>query len=824
MNRREFLKGSVTAWVASSIPTVVIFHGTAHASQAQQGVENLRTHMIWSSESVPVPSRQSDRAASISSSSSGQPAIPNLDLHSVFFKEFFCDDVPTIASMRIFAYTRYRLYINGVYQGRGPSRFQNQRPEYDTRDITSALRKGRNTIVVLVHRDAPTGRIMHHEPGLAAVVQLGPPDDRRLIATDATWLAIPELSFGPRDQAWSSIEENIDARKSTNWTTSEFSPVGWPAAIPVSGPDFFPVWPRTTPLQRESARSWHRGAESYPIELDAGSEISFELPEIVQGYHVLDFDADEGSALQVTYALPDQQESGRCTYIARSGPQRWMGDDTFAHVGLKIRITAGHIRIHAAKAVEVRYPFDRVGAFRCSDQFLNQLWSICARSLEVLSEDSYVDCADRERVEWTDDSPPAFDCTRVIMRGPDEGGQTHWGDGRLLAGLLRRIALTQQPDGQLKAHSCSERFDIHAIMEDRSCDWVVLLREYLESSGDAALVQELWPTLVRLLAWYRMRTTRRGLVLAREWEVWDNPLRYQICEGAGLNAMVHRALLDAAFLAEKIGKQSEASSLQQEAANLNHAFNAELWNDESGAYDGALFGPGSEIRPQLGHPFTGSVVDGRYPPTAQANLFALYGRIVPTERIDRVRNWILRHHAEVREPMSHYYLFQMLYAMNDTRMDEQVLDLIRSGWKNQVASAWQTTWEELENGGGSKIHMYGMHPGFFLSAFVLGARREGPKDQREIIIDPRFSGLDWAKGTCVTEFGPVAMEWKKVGSRQYQINCTIPERVNARFLVPSAYAEGKLNLDGNLIPSQRESGSLIVVLSPGSHEIRLAGS
>jgi hypothetical protein len=57
-------------------------------------------------------------------------------------------------------------------------------------------------------------------------------------------------------------------------------------------------------------------------------------------------------------------------------------------------------------------------------------------------------------------------------------------------------------------------------MEDRSCDWVVLLREYLESSGDTELVRELWPTLTRLLDWYRKRRTDRGLVLAREWEVW----------------------------------------------------------------------------------------------------------------------------------------------------------------------------------------------------------------------------------------------------------------------------------------------------------------
>lgn len=109
-----------------------------------------------------------------------------------------------------------------------------------------------------------------------------------------------------------------------------------------------------------------------------------------------------------------------------------------------------------------------------------------------------------------------------------------------------------------------------------------------------------------------------------------------------------------------------------------------LWNDGESAYDGALFGPGSEIRPQMGHPFPGPVVDGRSHPTAQANLFALYSGIVPTERIASVRKWVLNHLDEVREPMSHYYFFQMLYRMEDKTQDEMVVQRMRSQWKNQV--------------------------------------------------------------------------------------------------------------------------------------------
>ena len=800
---------------AFSSPAMLPRHVSALAS----------ARMIWATRRESVPLKTGGAAEGIASSSGG--TLPNdlADLHCVFAKEVTLKAVPSIATLHLFAFTRYRLYVNGNYSGRGPGRFQNQRPEYDSRDISMYLHPGRNTLVVLVHRDAPTGRIMRHDAGFIAALEMTHGAEKQVIATDASWLSMPERSFGPRAQAWSSIEEQIDARKSFDWILPDLSLAAWQPSVMVPGSEGVSLYPRRSPLQQEKERPWSAGAQAFPIALSAGSEIELNLPEIAQAFTLLEMDAEEGSLLEITYGLPEGQPSGRCTYISRAGAQTYMGGDTFAFRRLRLRLKSGSIQLKRAVAWEVRYPFERAASFACSDPFLTRLWGICARSLEVLSEDAYVDCADRERVEWTDNCPPAFDCTRVMMRGPGNSpaaaGAAHWGDGRLLRDLLSRIALTQQPDGQIKAHSCSERFDIHAIMEDRSCDWVVQLREYAESSGDLELVRELWPVLIRLLGWYRKRRTARGLVLAREWEVWDNALRYQVCEGAGLNAMVYRALADASVLAESIGRVHDAESLAQEAKDLRTDYNRLLWNEQEGAYDGALFGPGSEMRSQFGHDFTGPIVDGRYRPTAQGNLFALYGGVVPHERVSSVRRWILNHFDEVRGPMSHYYLFHTMYAMEAEQMDIEILKLMRAGWTNQVESEWQTTWEDLGIGGGSKIHSYGMHPGYFLTAFVLGARRVGTVGQRTILIEPRFSGLQWARGVCVTEFGPVEMEWKINADNRPEIVCTIPRNVHCKLRVRARQANDGLEVDGETVLVRLADGWLEAPLQSGQHTIRI---
>ena len=138
-----------------------------------------------------------------------------------------------------------------------------------------------------------------------------------------------------------------------------------------------------------------------------------------------------------------------------------------------------------------------------------------------------------------------------------------------------------------------------------------------------------------------------------------------------------------------------------------------------------------------------------------------------------------------------------------------------------------TSWEELEDGGGSKAHIYGMHPGYFLTAYVLGARREGPlawpgpSAGRAILVEPRFSGLEWAKGVCVTEYGPVAVDWKRDRRGNGEIVCTIPQDVHATLrLLAWGGLEAVLEIDGVRTLAQLSEAGVETRLGPGRHAIR----
>ncbi len=810
MRRRIFLKRSLWSAAAIAGPSIGTPQTPEPSAAADEEIaQTLSASMIWAADvgGAGAPF-DSDRLAT--HYAPGMAATP--DLHAAFLAEFEVAHTLADARLHLFAYTRYRLYLNGRYVGRGPARFQNQRPEYDSWPVATHLRPGRNTLAVLVHRDSPSGRIMAHAPGLAALLRwTDAAGVAHTVRSDERWRAREDRSFGPRKTAWSSIEETIDARLSDDWTAAAYRPQGWLAAVRVGDASFMPLAPRSVPLLRETSLPL-RGGDALPRTVAPGDQIALQLERTALAYCRLLIDAEAGAAFEIAFVLDDGAVTGTNRYTARAGQQRYESGDVFALRRLQIRVIKGRATLREAELVEVVYPFEQIGRFACDDPALEAIWAMCARSLPLLSEDAYIDCADRERVEWIDNTPPAYQVTRVMMSGPEQ----HWADGRLQRALLLRAALSQTADGQLKAHTCSERWDIHAIMEDRSCDWLISLRDYYDASGDTALVRQLWPHARRLLAWFYAQRTARGLVLAREWEVWDNPLRYQRCEGAGLNALLCRALKDAAYLSMQIGALHDAVRYRRDAAALGGAINAQLWDERAGAYSGALFGPGSARASQLNGKVFDEPLDGqRYRPTLQAALFALYADIVPASRRARLIAWILAHRDQAEAIMTHHYLFEFLYTLQRADADADVLDRMRRGWRAMAAAPGGLSWEALTDSGGSKLHIYGIVPAYFLAAYLLGVRPDGPIRRRRLLIDPRPATLQRAEGVVVTEFGPVPIAWRRQADGGLRIEGTIPPGVGARLRLPHGSARAP-ELDGKPARSVRDGhGNACLELGAG---------
>lgn len=775
------------AWLAAAGAVLGLGWTSARAGEPAATGAALQTAYVWTAVAEPT----------------------NESLHTVFRRTLPLDQAPTQARLHLFAYTRYQLFIDGEYVGRGPNRFENRRPEYDTWEVAARLHPGTNVLAVLVHRDWPgvnplssgqtLSRIRRHEPGFTARLEWEAAGGQTgSLTTDPAWRAFPETGFGrPVEHSYASIPETYDAQKSPGeWTSPGFDEAQEPAAVRVDSGDLaqWPVpSPREIPLLREKAIDYTQAAHP-SLPLTNGASLNLVCPRIVQAYWDLELDAAAGTKIVVTPRLPEGKHGVPSVYYCRAGHQRWIGGDTFAFNTLSISVQTGQVNHLKTRLVEVLYPFQRAGTFQCNDVVLNRVWDLTARSLELLSEDAYTDCADRERSEWMDCDPPMYDATRVMMAGPGTNGAPVWSDPRLFANMLRRVALTQEPDGMLRARTCSELVDIHTRMEDRACDWVEGLRKYYEATGDAALIRELWPECDRLLAFFARLRAPDGLVKAREWVAWDNPMSYATCEGAANNAFFQRALADAAWLARQTGNPSDAAKWQAVADQLRADFNRLLWDEAAGAYYSAAGTP--EVLPadrRFRKTISLTVNNGHTEPTLHANLFALDRGIVPPERRDRVVLWTLQHESQIRQVMANYYYFKILARLDTPQGDQIVLDRIRHGWQGMVDSPWQTSWESI--GGGSKVHCYGIVPGYILSTYVLGVRRDAPVWEHQLIIEPHLADLTQATGVVVTEFGPVPVNWTKAGD-SLRFDFTVPQGTTAQLALPAKAGRTEITLLG----------------------------
>jgi len=245
---------------------------------------------------------------------------------------------------------------------------------------------------------------------------------------------------------------------------------------------------------------------------------------------------------------------------------------------------------------------------------------------------------------------------------------------------------------------------------------------------------------------------------------------------------------------------------------LAAAYNKQFWNEAEGAYHSAFLG--------------GKLLG----PTAHAQLLALNRGLVPENRAAAARKWLLANYqnpgsfhcgsnpdfermiaqkAGLNMPVTYYWLFQELFRMDSAAMDLEALGEMRRRWGSMVrhqqdaGTLSESFVDENGNGASESCHNYGAVPAYFLSAFVLGVRLDGPVWKKTILLEPRLGDLTFAEGVVVTEHGPVPVSWKKnAGEKTLAFNFTVPKGVHATVRLPKLSEVPNLTFNGKVLVRQ----------------------
>lgn len=747
---------------------------------------------------------------------------PGEQTYVAFRKKFTLDNPISKTELEIFADSRYMLWINGQYVLRGPCRFNPKRPEYDVVSVDSYLRQGENCIVVLVHHygDVTNGRIMRHIPGLGICLRNR---GKEVLKSDTSWKYSNHTRYTLAPESWNTIPDRIDGRiDNEEWMHNDFDDSHWSRTIPVDGSAWGKMFPREIPLASETVLdnltilpSKEKLLEKLPLSLKEGEEAIVDYGTMAAVYTDITLDADENSLLTMNYGL--RYKEGKVNemfgsgnhYITRQGLQHFITTDQWISHYMVIKCVRGNITLNELKLVNRSYPFKRLGSFVSNDDFLNRFWQMAVKTIEVTADDAYGTDA-RERNEWTQDcSKPSFQTSRVALTS------TNKVDAKLLKNLLRHGAQSQLPDGNMLGTFPTDRgpADCHYIIEDYSCQWFEALKNYYELTGDKAFVEEMWGTLTAQMNKFISQITPRGLLFAREYCSFDNPMAYIHCEGATLNAFFYEALRASQYLAHEINRKEEENRYRTLADKLYQAFNQALWNEEAGAYNAAWEG------------------DKCYDPTVHSQMIPLVYGLVPKERekssqkffLDNYKNKgskcccvneraeeMIAQKSGIEMPIEYFWVLKLLYSLDEKKYDEEALDEIRRRWNYMVnlQSDAGTLSEGFVKADGSgteeSCHNYGSTPAYYLSSYVLGVRSYGSVFEEKLLIEPRLGDLTHAKGEVVTEYGVVPVFWEKKHDTLF-FNFSLPEGVTGKLHLPLPAVNYKVILNGKTYTSESKN-------------------
>jgi alpha-L-rhamnosidase len=456
---------------------------------------------------------------------------------------------------------------------------------------------------------------------------------------------------------------------------------------------------------------------------------------------------------------------------------------------------SGPIRLRNLSVYEERYPLAQRGSFHSSSPLLDTIWQVGVDTAIPNMTDAYADPW-RERGQWWGDAHVIDHVNRVSM------GDT---------GLLRR-GLQYMANVYTKGRAPGAAPNNNATnMLDYSMLWVSDLAEYFQQTGERQLLFETFPKVRQLmeqLAGYENAQT--GLIDLPQAH-WSETVYIELAgydsrfgQSTAVNALYYHTLLSAASIADQVDSAA-ALAWRQRADSVRQSVNTVLYLPSERRYLTTIYQGVS------------------YPPTPQAQAWALAYGLAPQSEVDPVASALL----ELISPnptapnVEIYGLFWVLEGLGQTGRIPEALGIIENYYGYLIEQGAKTWWERFDANRyqwASLSHGWGGAPTWFLSAYVLGARPVGPD---RWLVRPALQGLPEASGTLPLQKGELQVAWQRISCQKAALQLTASQSTSGEILLPPGDGTLVLTLNEQVIWKDGEARAGNVTASPDGIHIHL---
>lgn len=435
------------------------------------------------------------------------------------------------------------------------------------------------------------------------------------------------------------------------------------------------------------------------------------------------------------------------TFRAAAGQHDFRGARRrgFRFIRLSVSVAGGHARIERVQVRQVHYPVVLEGRFACSDPQLNRIWEISRLTTLLTRQQWYEDGIKRDGMLWVGDFRVQALCNTML-----------YGDAALARKCLTVLANAQTASGAIPAtgnnggigpewernieymRDCGAAGSWHSkwLIANYAYDWIMALREYVEHTGDAALVRTLWREAARAVTW-TIGDGQGDLVMDVRQGAWYG-------SDAWIAIWRYSAVQAAAELAVVAGDAAVLDSCRQYLAGKAAALR-DAYVGPAGIFtDGNLQEPGRQAT-------AAAVLAGIVAPEAGREMF---GNLAQT--------------GGVRKELVGMTKFYIHRAMMRCGRTAEALDDIRAYYGRMLALDATTCWElcdqDAADGGvtamHSRCHGWTAGPAYLFPAHLLGVQPAAPGFAR-VRVAPDLAGLEWVEGVVPLPSGELAVRWER---------------------------------------------------------------
>jgi alpha-L-rhamnosidase len=487
--------------------------------------------------------------------------------------------VPVTVVARIAVDSKYWLWINGrlvVFEGglkRGPNP---QDTYYDEVDIAPYLKKGKNTIAVLAVYFGKDG-FSHKSSGKAGFI-FDCQSDNLEILSDKSWRCVTVKAYQSAgnplpNSRLSEASILFDARLELgNWKDYSYDETGMDFAVEhgygktspwnnlVLRP--IPLW-KDFGFKKYINQKVSKGPLSDTIicSLPYNAQITpyFKLESKTPGQKVIictdNYLFYNGGDVNI-----------RAEYLTKAGVQEyeslgWLNGQKVYYI-----IPKG-IKVLDLRYRETGFDTEFSGSFHCSDPFFNELWTKSRRTLYLTMRDTYMDCPDRERAQWTGDAVNESGEAFYALSTSSHSLAKKW---------LKELVNWQRPDGSMYSPVPSGNWNKELPGQVTASLGYYGLWNYYLHTGDKQTVADLYEGSKRYLALWK--PDGKGTMELRKgdwtWGDWGEDKDMVLIS----NSWYYLAIKGMRNLAAELGKSEDAVRYETFLRKFKTSYNAQFWN------------------------------------------------------------------------------------------------------------------------------------------------------------------------------------------------------------------------------------------------------